>query len=126
MIVSLDPGGERQLLAALRIYMAQQRRNGVVLHPDLLELMRSVEARSGQERPRIAPPSAAPDTAAMPPILVDYAAAALALGVSVRTVRRRVAEGRLPTVTLGRARRIPTSALLDLAQANAGPGVPDA
>jgi excisionase family DNA binding protein len=37
--------------------------------------------------------------------------AALRLGISLRTVRRRIADGSLPTVRIGRAVRIPAAAL---------------
>jgi excisionase family DNA binding protein len=53
----------------------------------------------------------------------DYlgaAEAAARLGVSLRTVRRRIADGSLPSVRLGRAVRIPVTAL-ELPVARAAP-----
>jgi excisionase family DNA binding protein len=42
---------------------------------------------------------------------LSAADAALQLGISLRTVRRRIADGSLPTVRIGRAVRIPAAAL---------------
>jgi excisionase family DNA binding protein len=45
------------------------------------------------------------------PGYLNAAEAAERLGISLRTVRRRIADGSLPSVRLGRAVRIPVSAL---------------
>ena len=42
---------------------------------------------------------------------LSAADAAIQLGISLRTVRRRIADGSLPTVRIGRAVRIPAAAL---------------
>ncbi len=45
------------------------------------------------------------------PDYLDAAEAASRLGISLRTVRRRIADGSLPSVRIGRAVRIPVAAL---------------
>lgn len=126
MIVVLDddPATLGQLRAALDAWARQLRRNGRYPAPDLLMLMRSLEARSGQERPNIARPPAGPHSGTQPAdgagagpevIGLTYQQAGLRLGISERTVRRRVASGQLPTVPLGpRLRRIPLAAIENL------------
>lgn len=56
------------------------------------------------------------------PDYLDASEVAARLGISVRTVRRRIADGSLPSVRLGRAVRIPAAAL-ELHVARAAPTV---
>ena len=57
---------------------------------------------------------------------LSAADAALQLGISLRTVRRRIADGSLPTVRIGRAVRIPAAALELPAALPAGAGAREA
>lgn len=81
------------------------RRNGVAEPPELAALL---AALSGQERPNLATQGERADPDA---VLLGYAAAGARLGISARTVRRRVAEGRIPVVRDGRRRLIRVSDL---------------
>lgn len=57
------------------------------------------------------------------PDYLTAAKAAARLGISLRTVRRRIADGSLPSVRIGRAVRVPVAAL-DLPVARAAAGAP--
>ncbi|WP_158305622.1 MULTISPECIES: helix-turn-helix domain-containing protein [unclassified Nocardioides] len=126
MVLDDDPTTVAQLTAALTGYVRQLRRNGGYPAPDLLLLMRSVQARSGQERPKLAPgarPShsdsePADGAGAGPEVIgLTYGQTAQRLGISERTVRRRVTSGELPVIRLGaRVARIPASAVDALAE----------
>ncbi|MDI6912203.1 helix-turn-helix domain-containing protein [Nocardioides sp.] len=129
MIVVLDddPTTLAQLTAALRAHVRQLRRNGGWPAPDLLLLLRSLEARSGQERPELAHRSTPAHSEAEPAdgagtrraelIALTYGQAAQRLGISERTVRRRVVSGELPVIRLGgRVCRIPAAALDAIAE----------
>jgi excisionase family DNA binding protein len=91
------------LRAALAAHMRQCHRDAIPVPPELAALLESLAARSGQERPILATQGDAPDADA---VLLGYAAAAARLGISARTVRRRVTEGRIPVVRDGRRRLI--------------------
>jgi excisionase family DNA binding protein len=56
----------------------------------------------------------------MEPLAVDLSTAARVLSVSVRTVRRHVRTGHLPSLRLGRRVLIPVAALKDICAANVG------
>jgi excisionase family DNA binding protein len=124
VVLDDDPRALAQLGAALEAYARQLRRNGGYLAPDLLALMRSVEARNGQERPKFARLDDSPHSRVQPAegagaslaaIGLTYVQAAERLGVSERTVRRRVADGELPVVRLGaRTCRVPLAAITEL------------
>lgn len=88
---------------------------------DLVALARQMEAgqwpetvTNGHEVTRVAggvrPADGAPDDR----LLLTYQDAARVLSSSVRSVRRRVGEGSLPSVRLGRSVRIPREALTAL------------
>lgn len=59
-------------------------------------------------------------------VYLSAADAAVRLGISLRTVRRRIADGSLPSVRIGRAVRIPAAALELPAAAPAGAGAREA
>ena len=125
MILVIDDAASiAQLTAALTAYARQLRRDGRYPAPDLLLLMRTLEARSGQERPKLArgarpshsDPEPADGAGAGPEVIgLTYAQTAQRLGISERTVRRRVISGELPVIRLGaRLVRIPASAIREL------------
>jgi excisionase family DNA binding protein len=68
-------------------------------------------AVSGHERPLLDDAAAAAEAVA-----VGYEGAAARLGVSARTVRRKVAAGQLPAVRVGRRVVVPVAALEDMAK----------
>ena len=107
--VSGSPTTLRHLERALRLYLDQLRRDGYPAPPDLLALLRTVQARGGQERPKVAASLRDVDGGDMS-LTVTYEEAGRMLSISERTVRREVAAGRLPTVDFGpRTRRIPVA-----------------
>lgn len=81
---------------------------------NLLTLTARAQASGGQERPTAAKrvPAGEKAHAGPRPLAYSYAAAGEALGVSARTVRRLVADGRLVAVPVGRARLIPHAELV--------------
>jgi excisionase family DNA binding protein len=98
--------------AALVAHVRQLHRDGLPVPPGLLDFARLV-ATARHTPPEVDRRPSRVDRVPMPPIAVDYATAAAALGVSVRTVSRRVAAGALPATGTGRGRRIPVNALTD-------------
>jgi excisionase family DNA binding protein len=65
-----------------------------------------------QLRAEVAALRAALEQRAEPKVYVSPGEAAERLGVTTRTIRRRIKDGQLPTVRLGRIVRIPVAALM--------------
>lgn len=96
-VLDLDPASARHLVRAIDAYRAWCRVNGYRL-PDALDRL-ALLARSGQSRPEIAESDDLGQDAGMP-LMFDYDDAARLLSVSPRTIRRLVASGELPAVTV--------------------------
>ncbi|GAB2820584.1 hypothetical protein GCM10022221_18140 [Actinocorallia aurea] len=74
-------------------------------------MVEAFSARTGPARPKVVEAHSSNDA-----VSVTYEGAAARLGVSSRTVRRMVADGRLKPVQVGRRRLIPVAALADLVE----------
>jgi excisionase family DNA binding protein len=94
---------------ALAEHQRRCRRNAITAPEYLFALLASIEDPNGQQRP--IPAAGEPISDAQ---CVDYATAARLLGVSARTVRRMVADGRLGAVRVGRRRVVPVFELRQL------------
>lgn len=103
------------LVAAIVAHVRQLHRDGQPVPAGLWHLARML-ADARHSPPNVDAGHRRRDAPAMPPVTVDYATAAAALGVSPRTISRRVHAGELPVVGTGRGRRIPTAALAAYAQ----------
>lgn len=101
--------------AVLMRHVRQEHRNGRRVPDGVVALALDLSS-GGQRRPILDTRAGRRDAPSMPPLAVDYATAAAALGVSPRTIRRRVAAGALPVVGTGTGRRIPAAALAAYAQ----------
>src|SRR5690606_29369659 len=93
---------------AVSRHLHAARREGVAVPAGLREFRDALVAmaKGGQERPALASPV---DDRQGGPVSFSYADAAAATGVSVRTLRRRAAEGSLRTVRVGRRVLIPAA-----------------
>lgn len=89
------------LLVALQQHLVWCRRNDVPFPPSLTALLDRLLARRGQELP-----TAARAAAGVQPLSVSITTAAEMTGLSTRTLRRRIADGRLPAAQVGRRRVI--------------------
>ena len=98
------------LVTAVMAHVQQLHRDGRPVPPGLVDLARML-ATARHFPPELDGAPSRVDRDHVPPLTVDYAAAAAALDVSVRTVSRLVADGALPVVGVGRGRRIPAAAL---------------
>lgn len=95
------------LVYALDVHRKWCRSRGVRSPPALDALLVALAASAGQERPGVdAVPSSVEAGAVPTPLLLDDRAAAERLGVSARTVRRLRAGGALPSILVGKQRRI--------------------
>ena len=103
------------VVAVIMRAVAEGHRNGQRVPAGAVDVARML-ARAGQSRPILDAQPSPVDSRPMPPIAVDYATAAAALDVSVRTVRRRVAAGVLPVIGTNHGRRIPVAALASYAE----------
>jgi len=112
--VALDDDLRRYLADAVRVYEVERRRNGLYgLPKPLAEFREAVlvdTARNGQETTDL-DVSVVTD---QDQIMVSVAAAAHILGLSERTVSRRLHDGSLPSTKLGRRRLIPVKYLQEL------------
>jgi excisionase family DNA binding protein len=112
IVAVTDPTVARHLIAALRAHLRRCRRDQVPVPPPVAALLAGLLAGDGQPRPTLDDADAGADAGAVAPLLVDYRAAADALSVSERSVRRLVAARRLPAVDVGGTRRIRTADLV--------------
>jgi excisionase family DNA binding protein len=101
----------RHLARALAEHARWCQRNGIELPAELAALLDALAANGGQWRPSL-------DGTGAP--LLSYAEAGERLGVSARTVRRRVEAGELPAVGKGRGRRVPAEELRAWQSSRAG------
>ena len=104
-----------RLAAGLKLLSAQQRRNGLRPAPDLRDLLEVL--LSGPEGTELWLVWAEPQSGITSsvqgdsPAAVDAAQAARLMGVSVKTVRRALAAGDIPSTRLGRRVLIPREAI---------------
>lgn len=107
-----------RIASGLKLYVADLRRNGtmparevldtldvLLSGPEGTELALEWQAREGES---------ATWASRISPAAVDAVQAARALGVSVKTVRRRIAAGDIPSSRVGRRVLIPREAIEDL------------
>lgn len=98
MFLAPDERLRQHLVRALAEHLRWCRRSAIAVPPELAELLATLAARDGQQRPK----STVVDSVA-DPVCVDYETAGRMLGgVSARTLRRMVADGRLVAVRIGR------------------------
>jgi excisionase family DNA binding protein len=113
ILAVVDETTRRHLLAAVSAHLVSLRRDGVPVPPEVPAL--ATVLRSGGQRVPESANVRRSHTAAAPSasevLAVDYRTAAQRLGVSVRTLKRRVAAGELPVVEIGGCRRIRESDL---------------
>jgi excisionase family DNA binding protein len=104
-VIIVDRVAEQHLARAVDSYVVGLRRNGIAVPPELAALVAAFTASS-----RLQPTGRAEDhdddDAGRMPLLLDYDEVGQLLGVSDRTVQRLVADGALPSVTIGRSRRV--------------------
>jgi excisionase family DNA binding protein len=104
LVVDRDVAGH--LAVALDRHVAALEAFGRAVPPELLELRGVALKLAGQERPGADTGGSARETAPMFREWLSPAEVAGQLGVSERTVRRRIAAGQLRSRTFGRARRV--------------------
>jgi excisionase family DNA binding protein len=102
LVLSVDTRARVLIAAALALGRRELRRSGTAVPSSFDELLSVLAARpeaapSGQQRPQLDHNPPLPE-----PLLVDYREAARRLGISERTLRRRVASGDLRAVRIGR------------------------
>lgn len=112
VILFVDSAVGRHLAAALKAHIRELRRDGLPIPPTLVELA-AVAATGGQARPSLDDAVASADAAAMDQLALDYRAAGARLGVSDRSVRRLIADGKLPSVDVAGCVRIRMADLQD-------------
>ena len=103
------------LVGVIMRAVTEGHRNGQRVPVGAVDVARLL-ANTRHNPPRMDVPASTVDAAVMPPVAVDYATAAAVLGVSCRTVSRRVAAGQLPVTGSGRGRRILVAALVAYAE----------
>lgn len=110
ILLDLSPALRVHVALAVRDRIRQLRRNGIAVPPELGALANALwrpgEDRTGQERSEVAPTPGPGDRGATdgsaPPLLLPAPGAARRLGISERSLRRRVAAGDLTRVRIGR------------------------
>lgn len=114
VVVVVDAGLRAHLARALAEHRRWLRVNRVAVPAGFDALLEAVAsaASGGPGGPVVGPPAGPVDAG---PVLLDYETAGRRLSLSARTVRRLVAEGRLRAVRVGRAVRIPASAIEEFA-----------
>jgi excisionase family DNA binding protein len=105
VILVVDGAVGRHLAAALSAHIRELRRDGLPIPPALAEIA-AVAATGGQARPSVDDSAVSGDPAAVDQLAFDYRAAADRLGVSDRSVRRLVADGKLDAVEVAGCKRI--------------------
>lgn len=121
---ALDALDRRQLATAIDMLARRLRSDGLRLTPNVARILDLVTAPDpNRPEPTILDGRGeAPDDAL---VLLDLDEVADRLRVHRRTVERAAADGRLATVTIGRARRVRPDALADfIADTSASPGAP--
>jgi excisionase family DNA binding protein len=113
VVLGLAPDEHAHLVRALGAHARWCRENGGRLPPALAAVLDSL-ARSGQERPKLAPPPGGPEDVDV--LLLDLPAVARRLSVSERTARRLAASGDLPSVLVGGCRRVRASDLANFVE----------
>jgi excisionase family DNA binding protein len=103
LLLVVDEQVGAHLTAALTAHIRGCRRDAIPVPAELAAFLEVLAASRGPQRPVLAAERRTADAEA---VLLSYAAAGARLGISARTVRRRVAEGRLPVVRDGRRRLI--------------------
>jgi excisionase family DNA binding protein len=114
LVASTDPALVPHLSLAVSKHLKWCRHNGLPAPAGMVDLLSALEDRGGQSGTSVAFEPSLPDAR-----LVGYKEAAAVLGVSVKTVQRRVRAGRLPAVSVGARRLIPVSALDELVDGRA-------
>jgi excisionase family DNA binding protein len=104
--IALDVDAAGHLAVAIDRHVQALDAFGRAVPPELLELRSVALELAGQERPGADTGGSARETAPMFREWLTPAEVAGQLGVSERTVRRRVASGELPSRAFGRARRV--------------------
>lgn len=105
-----------QILRALTHYEAALKVNGTRLAPGLMQLKLHLTARSSQETRTQDVGAFDDDNELMLPILIETRTAAEALSLSQRAVSRLIANGSLPSVKVGGARRVHRADLVAFAE----------
>ena len=108
-----DPVVRQHLAAALRAHARRCRRDGLPVPPALAALLAGLLANDSQTRPALDVLDDGGHADGMALLTLSYRAAADALSVSERSVRRLVADQKLPAVDVGGNRRIRTSDLVE-------------
>ncbi len=115
MILVLPDGSTTaHLVKALELYRRRLRGDGMQLPEDLQTLLDAASRdRRGQAGTATAGSSSVADDGDMAPQLLTYDEAADRCRISERQIKRYVADGSLPTVKLGAARRVHVQDLAD-------------
>jgi excisionase family DNA binding protein len=103
-LLLVDDEARAHLLRALAGYRQDCRRDRVAFPAGLADLIATLAASNGQQRPTFAPIDSDGDDRPMP-LLLEPADAARALSLSERTLRRLVRDGELAAVKVGAATR---------------------
>jgi excisionase family DNA binding protein len=110
-VIALDEASRRHLLDAIHRHASWVRERGFPLPPALAALAVQLAAQAGQQRPQ--GDDDAIDDDDRDREFLNYTSAGRVLGVSDRTVRRLVRDGRLKSARIGGRRLIPRQALAD-------------
>jgi len=113
--LSLEPADMVLISAALGLFMEKAQRDGLAVSPRLVAIRREVSERAmeGQRGPAVGHRRRQPQrfTHDANAKLLSYEQAAGIMGVSVRTIKRRVASGALPVARDGGVVRIKAEVL---------------
>ena len=110
MILMLDDHTRAHLARAIDSHRHWCRVNALAVPPLLHQMSVALAASGVQSRPADAPPLPASDHRVM---AFTYDDAAAVLSVSARSIRRLVAVGELPAISIGGSKRITRDALAD-------------
>lgn len=111
LVLDVDPWTAGHLAAAIRAHRHRLRRDYLDCPAELeaIEVAATRRARTSQAATAVV--EAAEHADGEPMLLLTKETAAGALSVSPRTIQRLIAAGELPTVAVGRSRRIHRDAL---------------